>query len=95
MNLWLHQLGTLEYWQTLLELDKNGDIKESLLNFFTILRHDKRLQEICYNELSCAISVRNDDLLPWEQIKPGWSDSVWRHFPFIWMACTTSSVLQN
>lgn len=62
-------------WQTLLELDKNGDIKESLLNFFTILRHDKRLQEICYNELSCAISVRNDDLLPWEQIKPGWSDS--------------------
>lgn len=62
-------------WQTLLELDKNGDIKESLLNFFTILRHDKRLQEICYNELSCAISVRNDELLPWEQIKPGWSDS--------------------
>jgi conserved hypothetical protein len=62
-------------WQALLELDKNGDIKESLLNFFTILRHDKRLQEICYNELSCAISVRNDELLPWEQIKPGWSDS--------------------
>ena len=61
--------------QTLLELDKKGDIKESLLNFFTILRHDKRLQEICYNELSCAISVRNDELLPWEQIKPGWSDS--------------------
>lgn len=62
-------------WQTLLELDKNGDIKESLLNFFTILRHDKRLQEICYNELSCAISVRNDEILPWEQIKSGWSDS--------------------
>ncbi len=62
-------------WQTKLELDKNGGISESLTNFVTILRYDQRLHEIAYNEHSCGISIRDAELLPWEQLKPGWSDA--------------------
>jgi putative DNA primase/helicase len=62
-------------WQTKLELDKNGGISESLTNFVTILRYDQRLCEIAYNEHSCGISIRDAELLPWEQLKPGWSDA--------------------
>ncbi len=62
-------------WQTKLELDKNGGISESLTNFVTILRYDQRLHEIAYNEHSCGISIRDAELLPWDQLKPGWSDA--------------------
>lgn len=62
-------------WQTKLELDKNGGISESLTNFVTILRYDPRLHEIAYNEHSCGISIRDAELLPWDQLKPGWSDA--------------------
>lgn len=62
-------------WQTKLELDKNGGISESLTNFVTILRYDQRLHEIAYNEHSCGISMRDTELLPWDQLKPGWSDA--------------------
>lgn len=67
--------GNDSNWQAKLELDKNGGISESLTNFVTILRHDQRLQEICYNEHSCGISVRDSELLPWEPLKYGWSDA--------------------
>ena len=67
--------GNDSNWQAKLELDKNGGISESLTNFVTILRHDQRLQEICYNEHSCGISVRDSELLPWEPLKSGWSDA--------------------
>lgn len=62
-------------WQTKLELDKNGGISESVTNFVTILRYDQRLHEIAYNEHSCGISIRDAELLPWDQLKPGWSDA--------------------
>lgn len=62
-------------WQSKLELDKNGGITESLTNLVIILKHDPRLQEICYNEHSCSIAVRDPELLPWSQLKPGWSDA--------------------
>lgn len=62
-------------WQTKLELDKNGGISESLTNFVTILRHDQRLHEIAYNEHSCGIAIRDTELIPWEPLKDGWSDS--------------------
>lgn len=62
-------------WQTRLELDKDGGIKETLTNFVEILRHDPRLQEICYNEHRCGIDIRNYDVLPWTPLKAGWSDA--------------------
>lgn len=62
-------------WQTALELDKNGGIKETLTNFVEILRNDPRLREIAYNEHRCGIDIRKPDGLPWESLKPGWSDA--------------------
>ena len=62
-------------WQAKLELDNKGVISESLTNFVTILRYDQRLREICYNEHSYGISVRDSELLPWEPLKISWSDA--------------------
>lgn len=64
-----------ENWQASLELDKKGEICGTLTNYIKILRHDEHLKEICYNELSCSISVRNNKNLPWVQLKTGWSDA--------------------
>lgn len=62
-------------WQTALELDKDGGIKETLTNFVEILRNDSRLTEIAYNEHRCGIDIRSEDGLPWASLKPGWSDA--------------------
>lgn len=62
-------------WQTKLEIDKNGGLKDTLTNFIEIIRHDKRLSGIAYNEHNCSVDVRDASNLPWEQLKPGWSDS--------------------
>lgn len=64
-----------ENWQTRLELDKNGEIKETLTNIVEILRHDTHLQSIAYNEHRSGIDVRNKEALPWIPVKEGWSDS--------------------
>lgn len=62
-------------WQTRLEIDKNGNITDSLTNFVEIIRHDERLRQIAYNQHKCGIDVRDTEVLPWEQLKPGWSDA--------------------
>ena len=38
-----------EDWQTALELDKQGRIKDTLDNIVLIIRHDKELQHIAFN----------------------------------------------
>lgn len=60
-------------WQTLLELDKHGKIKDSLSNIVNIIRYDDNLQNIVYNEFKSTIDVRGS--LPWKQVKSGWSDA--------------------
>jgi putative DNA primase/helicase len=60
-------------WYSKLELNKNGDIKDTLSNIVRILKCDENLKEIAYNEHKCALDVKGD--LPWEQIKSGWNDS--------------------
>ena len=62
-------------WQTSLELDGNGKIKDTLTNFVEIIRNDPRLSEIAYNEHRCGIDIRNTDGLPWNNLKDGWSDA--------------------
>ena len=62
-----------ENWQMGLELSKTGDIKDTLSNIVLILRHDKRLEGIAYNQHRDGIDVRKE--LPWKQVKPGWNDS--------------------
>lgn len=62
-----------ENWQTLLELDKTGKVKDTLNNIANIIRYDPNLKAIVYNEFKSTIDVIGE--LPWKQVKPGWSDA--------------------
>ena len=62
-------------WQTTLELNKDGSVKETLENFYIILRNDKHLKGICFDELANAVTVRDSSELPWDNKKSGWSDA--------------------
>lgn len=60
-------------WQTALELDKQGRIRDTLDNIVLILRHDEGLQNVAFNCHRDGIDANGG--LPWEQIKSGWNDS--------------------
>lgn len=60
-------------WQTALDLDKQGRIRDTLDNLVLIIRHDENLQNIAFNCHRDGIDANGS--LPWEQIKRGWSDS--------------------
>ena len=62
-----------EDWRKGLELDRKGNIKDTLDNIVLIIRNDEELQGIAFNCHRDGIDAR--DGLPWEQIKGGWSDS--------------------
>ena len=62
-----------ENWQTLLELDKTGAVKDTLTNIANIIRHDTNLKNIVFNEFKGVVDVIGP--LPWKQVKPGWNDS--------------------
>lgn len=62
-----------EDWQAQLELDKKGQVKDSLTNIATIIRFDPLLQNIVFNEFKGTLDVIGP--LPWTQVKPGWSDA--------------------
>lgn len=64
---------TEDNWQTALELDKKGKIKDTLDNIVLIIRNDSELESIAFNKHRDGIDAR--DGLPWEQIKGGWNDS--------------------
>ena len=60
-------------WQQLLELDKQGRVKDTLKNITNIIRCDPNLQAIVLNELTGMLDVNGK--LPWRQIRPGWGDA--------------------
>lgn len=62
-----------ENWQTILELDKQGKVKDTLANIAAIVRYDPKLRPIVFNQLKFNMDVIGE--LPWKQVKPGWSDS--------------------
>ena len=62
-----------EDWQTSLDLDRKGRIRDTLDNFVLIIRHDEGLQNIAFNCHRDGIDANGG--LPWEQIKGGWNDS--------------------
>lgn len=62
-----------ENWQSLLELEKTGAVKDTLTNISVILRFDPNLQPIVFNQFKNMIDVIGE--LPWPQVKPGWSDT--------------------
>ncbi|MFS1166090.1 VapE domain-containing protein [Enterococcus lactis] len=71
------ELATIDFtednWQTALELDKQGKIKDTLDNIVLIIRNDSELESIAFNKHRDGIDAR--DGLPWEQMKGGWNDS--------------------
>lgn len=62
-----------EEWQSALELDRQGRVKDTLDNLVTAIRYDGRLQSIAFNLHRDGIDAGKR--LPWKQIKPGWNDS--------------------
>lgn len=62
-----------ENWQTILELDKQGKVKDTLTNIANIIRYDGNLKQIVYNEFKSSIDVIGD--LPWKQVRSGWGDA--------------------
>lgn len=60
-------------WQTELELDKQGRVKDTLTNIAAIVRNDPNLQNIVYNEFKGMVDVIGP--LPWKQVRPGWNDA--------------------
>lgn len=55
-------------WQTMLDLDRQGKVKDTLSNIATIIRFDENLQPIVFNQLKNALDVIGE--LPWVQVKP-------------------------
>ena len=64
---------TEDNWQTALELDKQGKIRDTLDNIVLIIRNDSELESIAFNKHRDGIDARSG--LPWEQMKGGWNDS--------------------
>lgn len=62
-----------ENWQAVLELDKQGKVKDTMANIAAIVSHDENLKSIVYNEFKGCIDVIGP--LPWKQVKPGFNDS--------------------
>lgn len=62
-----------EDWQSQLELDRQGKVKDTLTNIAAIIKFDENLHSIVYNEFKDTIDVVGK--LPWKQVKPGWNDS--------------------
>ena len=62
-----------ENWQMVLELDKQGKVKDTLTNIANIIRFDTNLQSIVYNEFKSMVDVIGE--LPWKQVRPGWGDA--------------------
>lgn len=60
-------------WQSKLELDKTGRIKDTMSNICTILRYDEKLKNVVFNQFKNMLDVVGT--LPWRQVKPGWSDT--------------------
>lgn len=60
-----------EEWQVNLEINRNGELKNTLTNIILILRHDPQLKGIFYNELRGGIDVEGE--VPWKRLKYGWN----------------------
>lgn len=62
-------------WMVRLEVNQNGAYKDSLSNHVLVMENDPRLAGIAFNLHRDGIDVRNAEVLPWTQIKPGWGES--------------------
>lgn len=59
-------------WTSQLELNKKGEIKDTLDNLVLIIKNDENLKNIVYNCHKNGIEAKGS--LPWPQIKSGWNE---------------------
>lgn len=62
-------------WLLDLETKKEGGFKDTIGNFELILTHDPRFNHIAWNSHASQLEVQDPSLLPWDQVKPGWTDN--------------------
>ena len=59
-----------------LEMDKTGNIKNTLMNLIMILKNDPRLKGIVFNQLSDGMEIRDDIAkVPWSHPSTFWRDA--------------------
>ncbi|MGL5417522.1 MAG: VapE domain-containing protein [Clostridium sp.] len=62
-----------EPWMKTLDIDSKGRIRPTSKNIITILRMDKSLKGIAYNEHKNALYIREET--PWRRLKEGFTDT--------------------
>lgn len=62
-----------EDWQSRLELDKAGNIKNSLRNLTIILQNDDNLKSIVFNQLLDGMEIKGE--VPWKHPSKFWRDA--------------------
>lgn len=62
-------------WLLDLETKKDGGFKDTIGNFELILQNDPRFNHIAWNSHASQLEVRDPQKLPWDQVKPGWTDN--------------------
>lgn len=65
--------GADEDWQTQLELDKQGGVKNILRNLILILENDENLKTIVFNQLSDGMEIKGE--VPWQHPAKFWRDA--------------------
>ena len=62
-----------EDWQNHLELDKAGNIKNTLRNLTLILQNDENLKSLVFNQLLDGMEIKGD--VPWKHPSKYWRDA--------------------
>ena len=63
-------------WVTKLEYDKQGKVKNSIVNLLTIMQNDPWLKGIVFNQLSDGMEIRDDIApVPWNHPSKFWRDA--------------------
>ncbi len=60
-------------WQTQLEFDKKGEVKNTLRNLILILENDENLKSVVFNQLSDGMEIK--DKVPWNHPSKFWRDA--------------------
>lgn len=62
-------------WLEQLEPKRGGGFADTLGNLNLIFTHDPNLNHIAWNEHAERIEIQDPTLLPWAQLKPGWTEN--------------------
>ena len=62
-----------EDWETRLEIEKTGNIKNTLRNLTLILEHDENLKAIVFNQLADSMEIKGE--VPWKHPAKYWRDA--------------------